>query len=275
MRCLVRCSVFILIISSVFFQQVSAELILTAPPRESRDQGIELYGPLADHLTKLLGNKVIYRHPRDWLRYQRDIRRDEFDIVFDGPHFVSWRILHRSHTVLAKLPGKLDFYFITHANSEINKPKDLVLRKVCSIPPPNLTSLVLLNVLNSPIREPIIESVTGGMPAVIRKLSSRECDAGVVRKSFFDKKLSKEKRSQFKVIYSSHAIPNQAITASQRVKSVDIDKIIKSITEGDGVDVTNNIIKRFAGSKVSSFVAADKKDFEGQNQLLEGVVLGW
>ena len=44
-----------------------ADLVLTAPPRENAAKGQELYGPIADELTKLLGEKVIYQQPKSWL----------------------------------------------------------------------------------------------------------------------------------------------------------------------------------------------------------------
>ncbi len=267
----------LLLVACLFFsQQISAKLILTAPPRESAEQGKKLYGPLANHLSKLLGEEVVYQHPRDWLRYQRDIRRDVFDIIFDGPHFASWRILHLSHTPLAKLPGRLDFYFIAPKSSKnIREPNDLVLKKVCAIPPPNLTSLVLLNVLNSPIREPLIKSVKGGMPAVFKQLNEKKCVAAVVRQDYFNKRLSEEQRSKYKVIYTSEKIPNQVITASSRVNKLNQEKIIKSLTSDGGTPAVNGILKRFAGKKVKHFITTTKKDYEGQNEFLEGVILGW
>ncbi len=273
---IIKQPIILLSVCMIFSQQLNAKLILTAPPRESAEQGRKLYGPLAEHLTRLLGEQVVYQHPRDWLRYQRDIRRDVFDIVFDGPHFASWRILHLSHTPLVKLPGKLDFYFITHReNNDIKKAEDLILKKVCAIPPPNLTSLVLLHVLNSPIREPFIKSVKGGMPEVFRQLVNNECVAAVVRQDYFNKKLSDEQRVKFKIIYTSRKNPNQVITASSRVNKPDIDKIIQSLTKGKGIQSVQGILKRFGGKKTKAFVKVDKKDYIGQNMLLEGVILGW
>lgn len=78
----------LLVIASIF-NVVCAELILTAPPREKASVGETLYGPLAQHLSSLLGEPVVYKHPNNWLEYQRDVRKDVYDIVFDGPHFVS------------------------------------------------------------------------------------------------------------------------------------------------------------------------------------------
>ncbi|KPJ93231.1 MAG: hypothetical protein AMJ53_07800, partial [Gammaproteobacteria bacterium SG8_11] len=84
------CKCLIVMICCCVSLTVKADLILSAPPRELPEAGLKLYGPLASHLSELLGEKVIYQHPNNWLEYQRDLRRGVYDIVFDGPHFVSW-----------------------------------------------------------------------------------------------------------------------------------------------------------------------------------------
>jgi len=107
-----------------------AELIMTAPPREQPEAGEKIYAPLAAHLTELLGEKVTYKHPKNWLEYQRDLRHDVYDIVFDGPHFVSWRVAHLNHDVLVKLPGTLEFVIVINKDDQdIKVMKDLVGKK--------------------------------------------------------------------------------------------------------------------------------------------------
>jgi len=270
-------SMLALLVAGIFFsQQLQAKLIFTAPPREPKQKALELYTPFAEHLSQLLGEEVEYHYPRGWLRYQRDIRRNVYDLIFDGPHFASWRMLHLGHKPLVKLPGTLIFYFITPVtNVDITKTSDLIYKKVCIIPPPNLTALVLLAELNDPIKEPVLKSVKGGMPAVFKELGENSCIAAVVRSNFFDKKLPKEQRAKYKIIHTTKPIPNQVITAGSKVNKTSRDKIIQSLTEGEGVEITNNIVKRFGGKKVKSFIKATKEDYDEQNKLLEGVILGW
>ena len=38
-------------------------LVLSAPPRESIEEGDKRFGPLADYLSKTLCRKVVYKHP--------------------------------------------------------------------------------------------------------------------------------------------------------------------------------------------------------------------
>lgn len=256
---------------------VSAQdLILSAAPRETVKQGHELYSPLADHLGKLLGVNVKYTHAKHWLRYQSDIKNRKYDFVFDGPHLASWRIKHLKHKPLVKLPGTLGFYMLAMAdNKKINTPEDLVYKRVCAIPPPNLTSVILLQRLNDPVREPIIQSIKGGMGKIVDALIDGKCEGAVIRSNYYKKKLTDEQRAKIKIIYTSPEFPNQVLTVSDRVSEEDQKKIIVSLTTGEGVKTLTPIVKRFGGKDVKGFIAVDPSEYNGYFSFLEGVVLGW
>jgi ABC-type phosphate/phosphonate transport system substrate-binding protein len=257
-----------------FCLTAQADLILSAPPREQLDAGIKLYGPLASHLTKLLGENVIYRHPNNWLEYQRDLRKGVYDIVFDGPHFVSWRVAHLQHDVLVKLPGSLEFVVAVYQDTdEINNLQDLIGKKVCAIPPPNLAALTLMDQFKNPVRQPVIWDVRGGFMNVYKALQRRDCLAAVFRAEFYDKHLNGKNRAGLKAIFRSSPLPNQAISAGPRLNTDKKAKIIRSLTVGEGKNATSSISKRFAGNQ--AFVAAKKEEYLTHNNLLEGVVFGW
>ena len=78
--------VLIILLSIICNNTLAETLILSAAPRESAKQGHNLYGPLAKHLSQLLGREVKFKHAKHWLRYQSDIKKRKYDFVFDGPH---------------------------------------------------------------------------------------------------------------------------------------------------------------------------------------------
>lgn len=267
-------SSWLLILGVVISQNTQAELILSAPPRESLTEGVELYGPLADHLSRLLGEKVTYRHPSNWLEYQRDLRRGEYDIVFDGPHFVSWRVEHLHHDVLVKLPGTLEFVVAAFENDQtINSVQDLIGKKICAIPPPNLATLTIMEQFRNPVRQPVIWDVRGGFMDVYQALLQRDCRAAIFRSDFYQKQLSDDQRASLKAIFHSKPLPNQAISAGPRLDTEKKAQIIRSLTVGEGKSAVSIISKRFAGNE--GFVVADKKEYAAQNTLLEEVIFGW
>lgn len=253
----------------------AADLIMTAPPRESLKDAQEMYGPVAAHLSKLLGLKVVYQYPKDWLTFSKHMREGKYDVVFDGPHFISWRAVHLQHTPVVRLPGSLEFYIIAKAaDKTVNSTGDLFGKKICGLAPPNLGTLSVYAEFPNPVRQPIIHEVKGGMQKVFLDFKEGKCDAAVLRTSVFDKGLKPEDKAFSKVIYKSPAMPNQGISVSPKFNQAQIQQIITSLTVGDGVASTTRILKRFGG-KAKAFIPVKPDEFTDLNLLMEGVVWGW
>jgi len=254
------------------FTSTSNAYTLSSPPRESKETGVKLYAPFAKFISKTINSDVKYIAPANWLRYQRSIKRDEYDIVFDGPHLASWRIKHHEHTPLMMLAGNLVFYFITTSdNSLINTPRDFSARKVCVLPPPNLNSLVLLEHLDTLNKEPVIKGIKGNLNKVVSSLLKGHCIGAVVPAGFYENKLSSSQKSMLKIIYKSSPLPNQVITVSSRVPKSDINKLLSALKSKQGLKIINSFSKRFGGN----FIPANKDAYKGASHLLEGSLIGW
>lgn len=253
---------------------VQAELILTAPPRESTDRGEDIYGPLAAHLSQLFGTKVVYKHPEGWPQYTRAMRAGEYDLVFDGPHFVAWRMEHVQHEPLVRLPGHLVFHLVAKAdNEQIRTPEDLAGRRVCGIAPPNLGTMAVIRQFPNPARQPVIVPMKGGFKGVYQGLAEGRCQAAVLRTQFYDKGLSDEQRAALKIVATSAKYPNQAISAGPKVNDEQKRKLVESMT-GEGASAAQPIFDRFARN-ASKFQPVEGDEFKGHNMLLEGVIWGW
>jgi len=257
------------------YGRAAAELVLSAPPRETREAGQAMYGPLADHLTKVLGEQVVYRYPTQWLRYAKEMREGKYDIVFDGPHFMAWRIAHLEHTPLVRLPGTLQFYLVVKADDDKNKSlNDLSGKKICGLAPPNLGTLIVYSHYLNPARQPVIHEVQGGFKKIFTAFKAGECQAAIFRTTFYDKKLSESERAITRIIFKSRALPNQGITVGPRVKPEMRQIIATSLTAGDGVAASAKIVTRFGG-QAKSFITATPAEFKDINLFLEGNVWGW
>ncbi len=276
MRKIKNCALLLLVLSSMYSTAFAKELILSAPPRETAEAGLALYGPIAEHLTKLLGVAVTYQHPENWLEYQREMRGDKYDIIFDGPHFIAWRVKYLGHEALVKLPGKLQFILVTGKNNaNLTKADDLIGKNICGISPPNLSTLSVLNYYRNPVRQPVIKGIKGGMGKVFKTLFAndrKKCHAAVLRTAFYKKKLTKEQQASVKTLFKSKAMPNQGISVSTRVSPEFKKKIIKSLSKG--ISSTKKLLKRFAG-KAKNFIPVKAGEYGSYNMLLEGVIFGW
>lgn len=262
----------ILVVPILFWSSAQAELILTAPPRETAEQGAKDYGPLAAYLTRVLGETVTYKHPGTWAHYQRDMRADKFDIVFDGPHFMSWRMKKYGHTPIARLPGKLSFVMIVKSDDKkVDDLLDLTYKKICAIPPPNLSTLTMIAEFGD--AEPaMLKTVKGGMDSVYEAFKKGECRAAILRNKFYQTRLTDEDRADTKVIFKSEAVANQGITVSTRIGKEMHEKMVISLLEENSG--TAPILKRFAPGE-DIMIPATSSDYREYYKLLQGIIVGW
>jgi len=266
----------ITIIGIIFFLSPTAfaTIIFSAPPREKAAIGEKYYGPIADALSEILGEKVVYEHPKSWIQYARDMRLGRYDIVFDGPHFAAWRIKNVQHVPIVRLKGNLHFYILAKKEDiAIKGMINLVGSGICGLASPNLGTVSVFELYENPIVQPNINIIKGGMRKVLRKFLDGECRAAVVRDKLYNK-LSSGQRSKIKIVAKSKKMPNQSITVNKRLKKSTRDKIKAFFLSGHGIDASDNLLDRFS-KKNKVWIATSKKEFKGLEYWLEGVVYGW
>jgi ABC-type phosphate/phosphonate transport system substrate-binding protein len=265
----------LLIVCLLLPVSANAELVLTAPPRESEQAGVKLYGPLAEHLSKTLGQKVTYRHPKDWKDYEAQMKKGGYDIIFDGPHFAAWRIETNQAEPLVKLPGNLDFSLVVKkTQASVSKTSDLVGKKVCTLPSPNLGAMTLYAMFPNPVRQPEFIMVKGGMKQIVEKLQQGACVAAIMRRGFYAKKLKVAMRNSLRVLETSQALTNQGITVNKKVPATVKQLMLTSLTDAQGRLAARPLFERFS-SKAQAFVPATMQDYEHQNLLRENMIFGW
>jgi ABC-type phosphate/phosphonate transport system substrate-binding protein len=250
-----------------------ADLILTAPPRESAELGEQLYGPLARLLTNELGVRVVYEHSTDWLEYSAKMRKDKFDIIFDGPHFAAWRMKHLNHTPVAKVPGTLAFVVVGREEDQaVNGLRDVVSGRLCGMASPNLGTLAVLSQFQNPIVQPDVFEAQD-VADVYMNLQSRKCATAVFQDKFLGK-LPYEERKKLKIIFATNQYPDQTITVSKRVTGRQRAVLTELLTRPGGLEATHELLKRYA-RQATSFEAPHLQEYAGLENLLEGVVWGW
>lgn len=237
-------------------------LVFTAPPRESVEAGQLQYGPIAEYLSKVTGKKVVYKHPSTWGVYRTEMLNDSYDIVFDGPHFVDYRIQKLGHTVLAKIPAPLQFAIIVRHGDSMNTPSALVGKTFCTQSPPNLGALVALSQYENPSQQPVLVP-TKGWKNIYDKVLSGQCAGGVIAVANLRKF---DKTHATKVVYQSEGLPNQAFSASSRVSPEDQAKIAAALTSAEAAAPTEKLRARFnVGDR---FVATNDDEYAGIGKLL-------
>lgn len=244
------------------------EYIFSAPPRGSAEKENKVYQPIAAYLSIVLGKKIVYQHPGNWLSYQNNMQKGKYDLVFDGPHFVSWRILKTKHVPLVKLPGKLAFSIMVAKNNKgIKNYHDLMGRTVCGLAPPNLATLTIYSLFTNPVRQPLVVEVKS-FPEGYAKAAKGTCVGAVMRDKMFNK-LNKKKKAG-RVIFNSKGIANQAFTAGPRFSAKEKEKLVAALLSKSAVGQMQAFHKRF-NKKGKPVLPANKKDFAGLAVLLKDV----
>ena len=255
----------LIMLISGYTNSARADYTFAAPPRESREKGIEIYKPIADFLSKQIGETFIYRHPGNWTEYSRAMQNEEYDLVFDGPHFVSWRIKNINHDVAIKLPQLHIWRVIVRSdNNNVNSMDDLVGRKICAPKSPNFGMLTMMSHYPNPDREPI-HIVTKGWKDGFNAVVEGKCEATVLPKTNhrkFDPDFI-----QTRAIHTHLPYPNQAFTYGPRMSSELKSNVKNALLSRDGQESMKKLRERF--TRGANLVSAENEEYEGISLVLK------
>ena len=256
----------LLLFCGLFSAPGYAGLVLGAPPRESVTQADAIYVPIANFLTRITGQKVTYRYVDNWLSYQSDILNGAYDIVFDGPAFIGWRMAKYGWTPLVKLQGNLRFVVIVAKNNKtVNDLKDLEGYPLCGFAPPNLATLTIQFEFTNPARQPNLIAVRTFANAY-RGVVSGRCVAGIMQAKLYQHINAKHHAAR--VIYRSQSLPNQAFSAGPRVPPAMRAQIATALLSAQGNAATSKLRAEF---KSGQFVPATAQEYAGLGKLLKNV----
>jgi ABC-type phosphate/phosphonate transport system substrate-binding protein len=251
--------------ASAFRLADTNELVMSSAPREEQAEAEAIYGPLAEHLTKVLGKKVVYKYSGNWGMYQGLMQKGAYDIVFDGPHFNSWRVDRTQHNVIVKVPGEHVFVVLTRKdNDKLRELKQLAGRTVCAHAPPNLGTLTMLNEFDNPARQPLIVNIDG-WKNIYDGLMANKCVAAVIPLKALEK-FEKDGNRQAKIIFRGATLPDNAFSVGPRLTPSDQDKVARALLSPEGEKATTVLREKYAHGK--SFAAANNKEFAGLGTYL-------
>ena len=241
----------------------------TTAPTQSVKETKRIYGPLVDYLAKSSGKNIKLVPARNFLEYTSKMRKGKYDIVFDGPHLVSWRMDKVNHVPLARLPGELVFVAAVKDGVGITNINQLIGKKVCAVNSPNLATLTILDSFPNPARQPLIISVRSFKEA-FQCMKSGKGIAAFLPVKFWNKFTKKGKTGGMSVLYSSNKtpLPTRTFSVSNRLDEETQDKLKQAFLNTEGVEGAKPLLDRFRSKK---FVPATEQEFEGLSRLLSSV----
>jgi hypothetical protein len=253
----------IAILLTVWAGAVPADYLISSPPRFPEQQENAIYRPIAELLTRVTGERFVYRRPVGYLQYQHEMRTGKYDLVLDGPAFIDWRAQRLGHAVLARLDGELTFVVLVRQdNRRVQSLAGLVEKPVCSYPPPHLTALTLL-----------AEYPTSAVPRLIlvesfeeiyQGLTGGRCEAGVLPIGQYQG-LDGEKRL-LRPVFITTALPNQAFTLSPRAQRL-AEPVATALLDPKNRRFLAPLLDSF---KAGALVETRAREYRGMARLLKG-----
>lgn len=245
------------------------EIIFTTAPTQSLAKTKELYGPITEYLAEATGRPVKLVAARNFLEYTSKMRKGEYDVIFDGPHFVSWRMEKIGHTPIARLPGQLVFITAVKDGGAIQNIKQLVGKKVCAVNSPNLATLMMLDSFENPVQQPVIVSVRSFQGAMTC-LQTGKGDAAFIPVKFWKKFEKAGKTKGYRVLHSSKKtpLPTRTFSVSSRIDVLTREQMRKALLNSEGQAKAQPLLNRF---RSKNFVETTESEYKGLSRLLLSV----
>jgi hypothetical protein len=239
-------------------------LIMSAPPRESRTESERIYRPIANYLSRTLQRPVEYRHPITWGGYRVEMLKNSYDLTFDEPHFSSYRVEKLDHRVLVKLPGDFQYAIVIGYGRTFTGIHRMAGHAFCTFAPPNLGTLVLLDLYENPMHRPSIVHVHTWEEAY-EGVTRGRC-AGAVLPLSLVRQLDPDGRNT-KVLFHTAPMPSQALSAGPRVSAAEKDIIMMALLSPTADEPTAALRGRWHTD--GGFVRASDEEYLGYSDYLK------
>jgi len=238
----------------------AAELSLAIHPLLPAQRTIEIYQPLADYLSAVSGQKVRLVTHANFLAHWQAMKRDEYDLVLDGPHFTAYRIEKMGYTVLAKLPGLLSHSLVTNTENMVLEPAELISRSIATTASPALGALYLNIIFPNPSRQPTIIETTDVEQA------AELAEQGKVVAALIPTPLL-SRYPDLVTVFTTEQVVSLGISASPKLGAELQNTLRKAL-----LDAPNNPAGRKALEAMTAeeLEPADNASFQDMERLLEG-----
>jgi phosphonate transport system substrate-binding protein len=239
----------------------AAELTFAVHPVLPQARTIQVYQPLAAYLSKATGQNIKLVTNSNFLTHWQAMKRGQYDLILDGPHFTDYRVKKMGYTVLAKLPEVVSYTLVANENQMVLEPVELVGKTIATTASPAIGALRLVELYPNPLRQPTIvetpDSEQAAELAVQGKVTAAIIPAPLVGRY-----------PNLTTVATTEQIPSPGISASPKV-SPELQQALRRAL----LDAPNSPDGRKALEALNTptLEAADNTSFQGLERLLEGM----
>jgi len=248
----------------------AAEIKFVTVPRLSAAELQTMFNPLADYLTKEVGEKVTLVIPKSFDAVKDAVQAGQMDIGFVNPLIyiqikdkVNIEPLALSSEV--KSGTRLRGIIIVRKDSGFNQLQDLKGKKFSFVeedsPAGHIFQKLLLSRAGFNVNKDIVMMPYGKThDNVAMAVFNRTADAGGVREEQLDKMKGTIDVSQLKVIGYTDYFPNWPFFATQKLKKETADKIRAALLKLKPNDPQNE--KVLAPARLTGFIPVADKEYD-------------
>jgi ABC-type phosphate/phosphonate transport system substrate-binding protein len=194
------------------------------------------------------------------------MQQGEYDLVFDGSHFVSWRISRLAHEPLVKVAQEDIFVVLaSRRDHQLNQLQDLAGRSVCGHAPPHYATLRVYHKFDNPARQPVLIREQSWQ-AIYQAMITGKCDGAIMPLEAYHQ-IDPDSRHA-RIIFKSKAIPRHTLTAGPRLSSEDKTTITRALLSPQGRKVTKKLHQQLGTTKITRAI---KSEYAGLDMILHGV----
>lgn len=242
-------------------------IVFATAPTHSRHITEKAYTPLLDYLSRATGKQFRLSIPPKFNTYSDNIRQGTYDMVFDGPHYTSWRMVKQNYTPIVRFPGEIKIVVATKKESKFNSLDDLNKAYVCAFPPPNMLTMAFLSYFPNN-RHQLTLMHNKGFKKLLDCIKQDRGDAVIFRDKLWNK-LDKEDKANLRLIAQPEAgYPERTFSVGPNISHELRQKITDALMSEEGIEASKEILTLFKKKKL---VHAKSEEYTNLDRLLEGI----
>lgn len=238
-------------------QGQSLRLAVYLPQTHTR----ETYQPLAEYLSSRIGRPVKLVTTINFLTHWQLFKRENYELVLDGPHFTDYRVQKMGYRPVAKFPSLVSYSLVTSEDVLILEPDDLIGRKIAVPPSPGLGALWLNSIFTKPLQQPEIVEVNDSESA-IKKVLGGQAAAAMIPTPIASR------YTTVIPVHTTRQVPAPGLSVSPDIDESLAREIRRALLSA-GSDPVGRAMLEAIG--VPAFEPADEQSYKGQAIVLDGV----
>jgi phosphonate transport system substrate-binding protein len=252
----------------------SAEIKFGMVPRLSPAELHKLYDPLAEYLSKEIGEKVAIVIPKDFNAYNEAVRTGKIDIGFANPLIY---VKARAKTNIEPLAlsawkkdgTRLRGVIVVRKDSGITKLQDLKGKKISFVEKDSgagyIFQMFLMSRAGLDVHKDItVLPFTKRHDTVIMDVYNKTADAGGVRDDEVEKLKGKIDISQLRIVGYTDYFPNWPVFATPKFNKATAAKIRAALLKLKPNDPKNESI--LGAASLTGFIPTSDNEFESLQQ---------